>query len=62
MERRIENADTNPMRNPHTILEMRVKQLEGYVWWLRLWFGLGTGVIAALVACLVLWAKYIPRH
>lgn len=50
------------MRNPYTILEMRVKQLETYVWWLRLWFGLGTGVIAALVACAILWAKYIPKR
>jgi len=45
-----------------TNLELRVRILEDYVWWLRLWFGMGVGVIAALIACLILWAKYIPKQ
>lgn len=33
------------MRNPYIILESRVKQLETYVFWLRLWMGIAMGIL-----------------
>ncbi len=56
------NADTERMRNPNYYIEARVKILEDYVWWLRLWFFMAAGAGTALIACLILWAKYIPKQ
>ena len=56
------NADTEPMRNPTSYLEARLRIVEGQLWWVRLWMGASMGIIAALVFGLILWAKYIPKQ
>ena len=49
------------MRNPYIILESRVKQLETYVFWLRLWLGIAMGLLVGGAVVMLLWSRYLPR-